>query len=176
MLTKEFRMKCKKCGDSAWFFSLKRGLCKSCRVEAPSEQLKPIKHLPFKSNEAAFDYATEFLARPIAKEAVVFGLVVGEAESENLINLPTPKKWKVKIATDQGVYEIDRCSSISEAMQSKMGVSVNKIKVGDLVAVELSSYTPKLGIENENQIYLILMKLKPILSVEENVFLPDVQP
>lgn len=153
-------MKCKRCGHSAGLFNLNRGICKSCQSNHP----KLLENLPFKSNEAAFEYATKYLARPITKESIVFGLVVGKA---------SPNKWKVKIATDQGLFEVANCCSISESLQLKMGVEINNIEIGDLVAVELSSYTPKLSIENENQIYLILMKLKPILSIEQNIFLPD---
>lgn len=167
-------MKCKKCGFSAGFFNLKRGLCKRCCEEVASRHSQQIKYLPFKSNEAAFDYASEFLPRPIAKESILFGLVIGEAPSDNSLGLPAPKKWQVKIATDQGTFKVDRAGSISEVLQSKMGVNVNKIQAGDLVAVELSSYNPQFGLDHDSQIFLILMKLKPILSVEDNVFLPDV--
>lgn len=165
-------MKCKECGHSVGFFNLKGGLCKKCLEATERKNIPILKTLPFKSNEAAFKYASLYLTRPIREKEVIFGIVVSEVQGHTNPDLPSTKKWKVKLATDQGIFQVPNCGSIAEGLHSKAGSPISKITSGDLVAVELSSYNPQFGIDHENQYYLIMVKLQPVLSVEKNVFLP----
>lgn len=100
----------------------------------------PTKELVFKSTEAAFEYATKFMANTLAQDCLLYGLVIGLVEqSYTLLGTPrmSQQLYRVKLATDSGIVEVDNCGSIVEDFSGREPIP------GDLVAVRVASYNPK---------------------------------
>jgi hypothetical protein len=122
--------------------------------------------LVFKSTEAAFEYASQFMQRPLvprrvqdinAPSALLFGLV------ESVLQKRTddsPEMHKVKLATDRGVISLANVGTICS-------VTLNE---GDLILVEIASYDPNFAPEHYLQYFIAICRLKPVLGIPSHVF------
>lgn len=138
------------------------------------EKPKPPEILHFKSNDAAFEYAAEYMQRPLLKDATIFGQVLVKVVPQFGGLLKQQPKWRVRLATEQGVLQTDHCGSIAEQLASDVNLMSSPIKEGDLVAVQVGSYDPKYAVDSQMQYFIIVCKLKPELRTDTHVFSPDV--
>ncbi|MGP9568055.1 hypothetical protein [Halomonas sp. AOP25-F1-15] len=130
--------------------------------------------LLFKSNDAAFEYASKYMLRPLLKDATIFGQVLAKVSPQFGGLLKQQPKWRVRLATEHGVLQTDHCGSIADQLASDVDLKSSPIVEGDLVAVQVGSYDPKYAVDSEVQYFIIICKLKPELRTDTRVFAPDV--
>ena len=135
---------------------------------------KPPDVLYFKSNDAAFEYASQYMQRPLLKDSTIFGQVVTRVPQQFGGGLKQQLKWRVRLATEHGVLQTDHCGSIAEQLAADVGLRSPPIAEGDLVAVQVGAYDPKYAIDSQMQYFIIVCKLKSELRTDNHVFLPDV--
>lgn len=131
---------------------------------------KPPSTLYFKSSDAAFDYATHFMQAPLEVGAVLIGQVIGKPLSDHA----TKQNIRVRLATERGVIETDYCGSIAADLASNLNLKTSAVQPGDLVAVEVGSYSAKYQPESHMQYFLVIAKLKPEIESNRNSFVPDI--
>jgi hypothetical protein len=135
---------------------------------------KPPEVLYFKSNGAAFEYASQYMQRPLLKDATIFGQVLAKIPPQFGGLLKQQPKWRVRLATEHGVVQTDHCGSIAEQLASDVNSRSSPITEGDLVAVQVGSYDPKYAVDSQMHYFIIICKLKPELRTDTHVFSPDV--
>jgi hypothetical protein len=135
---------------------------------------KPPELLFFKSNDAAFEYASEYIQRPLLKDATIFGQILAKVPPQFGGLLKQQSMWRVRLATEQGILQTDHCGSIAELLLSDVDEKSSPISEGDLVAVQVGSYDPKYAMDSQMQYFIIICKLKPELRIDTHIFSPDV--
>lgn len=130
--------------------------------------------LYFKSNDAAFEYASEYMQRPLLKDATIFGQVLARVPPQLGGLLKQEPMWRVRLATEHGVLQTDHCGSIAEQLASDVNLKPSPIAKGDLVAVQVGSYDPKYAVDSQMQYFIIICKLKPEIRTDTHVFSADV--
>lgn len=135
---------------------------------------KPPEVLYFKSNEAAFEYASKYMLRPLLKDATIFGQVVAKVPQQFDGLLKQQPMWRVRLATEHGVLQTDHCGSIAEQLSSDVRLKSSPIAEGDLVAVQVGSYDPKYAIDSPMQYFIIICKHKPEVWTDTHAFSADV--
>lgn len=94
--------------------------------------------LVFASANAAFDYASKYLARPLVHRAHLVGYVDGPAERAPHDSSRDPRgKFVASLATHDGIFQAQFCGSIAAE------VSGRGPERGDLVPVCTASYGPE---------------------------------
>jgi len=101
------------------------------------------KEIHFKSNEAAFEYALQFIPGRFVKDKILIGLVVGPVvEKPSILKGPKLPRYTVRLATEHGAVEVSNCGSIAESLAMNANIGHVRIETGDLVAVEVAAYDP----------------------------------
>ena len=136
-------------------------------------KIKPPKNLIFKSNEAAFIYASKYMQRPLIQGSIIFGHVIGKIAPRSKLLKTTQERWKVSLATEHGALESENCGSIFTEIMKDLGQDSSPIQIGDLVAVEAASYDPRHPVGSPMQYFIITLKLKPELKLHDHIFIPD---
>src|SRR5258708_39194340 len=101
------------------------------------ESFKMPEILFFKSNQAAFEYCSEYMTCPLAKGSRVYGLV------KQIIPSKPSTKYVVKLAAKADVV-FDNGWEMFTKIANQVGVQVKPIQVGDLVMLDIESYYPEL--------------------------------
>ena len=132
---------------------------------------EPPEDIYFKSNEAAFEYAERFMPGRFAKGKVLIGLVLTrhKVHSRQLLG-PTRPTYTVKLAAESGTVEISNCERAIEFFAEKTKFGDGRLEEGDLVAVEVVEYDPKIDVGKDTNYFFIIAKLMPVLSVSDHMF------
>ncbi len=121
-------------------------------------------------NDLGFEYAIQFLGRPLEKGQVLFGQIIGNSDEPSM----SGKAWRVKLATDRGVVEAGRCGSIVDpAFLKQLGLKDEPLKSGDLVGVKVAAYDPQKAIDDSLQYFLIAVKLAPTIDPKSGLLVPS---
>jgi hypothetical protein len=130
--------------------------------------------LVFKSNDDAFDYASQYMRRPLVKGETIFGQVLTKVSPQFGGLVKQQEKWRVRLATEHGVLQTDHCGTIAGDLASNLKLRSSAIKEKDLVAVNVGSYDPKFALESPMQYFVIICKLKPEILADNNAFSLDI--
>ena len=129
------------------------------------------KEVHFRSNQAAFEYALRFIPGRFVKDGILIGLVVDRVvEPPSLLKGPKLPRYTVRLATEHGAVEVSNCGSIAESLALNVKIGNIRIEAGDLVAVEVAAYDPKVAVGDDLNYFLIMAKLQPTLSTKDHMF------
>ena len=74
------------------------------------------------------------------------------------------------LAAESGTVEISNCERAIESLAEKTKFGNGRLEEGDLVAVEVAAYDPKIAVGDDANYFLIVAKLMPVLSVSAHMF------
>jgi hypothetical protein len=142
--------------------------------------------LVFKSNEAAFEYACQFMTRRLhltapthetKPEDLIVGFVHGAAEAEYDFGFKgTASYYDVSLAVDGGPVRVPRCGSIlAETAVDILKAKVEPPRSGDLVLVEVGSYDPAYPVENAINYFVLAFRLKPEIDTATGSFRSELE-
>jgi hypothetical protein len=130
---------------------------------------KAPERLYFKDNEAAFEYIVKFIPGQLGGRSLIYGIVRSKNTKQSLKDF-AGGYYTCDLATENGIVRARNCGTIHEKFSGKYDFDDSPLEPGDLVSIDVSTYSPNVDIDDKYNYFIVVAKLKPELKVQENVF------